>query len=95
LEFIDRSTQANTPSQIIADLTSVEGDFDLGVLYVSPGSSYDPLELSQAIRQKMSIRHLIGCTCAGIIGAGREIEGTPSAALMLVRMGQVKITPFI
>jgi small ligand-binding sensory domain FIST len=95
MEFINRITRANTPDQMVADLTTVTGDFDWGVLYISPGTAYDPLELSQAVRRKTSIRHLIGCTCAGIIGGDREIEGTPSASLMLVRMGEVKITPFI
>ena len=37
---------------------------------------------------------MICCTCAGIIGGEREIEGRPSASLMLMRLPQVKIVPF-
>ncbi len=95
MEFINRITQAGNASQIIAELLmSVDGDFDLGILYVCPGTSYDPLELCQAIKAQGHIRHLICCTCAGIIGGSREIEGQPSASLMLMRLPMVKIVPF-
>lgn len=95
MEFINRITEADQPTQIIADLfVQVEGDFDLGILYICPWAPYDPVELFEAIKTRGRIRHLICCTCAGIIGTEREIEGRPSASLMLMRLPQVKITPF-
>jgi len=95
VEFINRITEADQPTQIIADLfVQVEGDFDLGILYICPWAPYDPVELFEAIKTRGRIRHLICCTCAGIIGTEREIEGRPSASLMLMRLPQVKITPF-
>jgi len=95
LEFINRITQARAYASIISELFfGVEGDFDLGILYVCPGGAYDPLELCQALRGRGRIRHLMCCTCAGVIGSEREIEGVPSASLMLMRLPQVKIAPF-
>jgi len=96
MEFISRITEAGNLSQITSELLmQIEGDFDLGILYVCPGSSYEPLELFQAIKAQGKIRHLICCTCAGIIGGKHEIEGRPSASIMLMRLPQVKIVPFI
>ena len=70
MEFINRITEAGTFSQIISELLAgVEGDFDLGILYICPWPPYDPLELFQAIKASGNIRHLICCTCAGIIGS--------------------------
>ncbi len=95
MEFINRITQAGLLSQIIEDLLSnINGDFDLGILYVCPWAPYDPQELYDALKARSRIRHLICCTCAGIIGSSQEIEGRPSASLMLMRLPQVKITPF-
>jgi len=96
MEFINRLSEASHLSQITSDLLlDVPGEFDLGILYVCPWPPYDPLELFQALKAKGKIRHLICCTCAGIIGTEREIEGRPSASLMLMRLPQVKITPFV
>lgn len=96
MEFINRITQAGVSTQIVSELlTGVEGDFDLGILYICPWPPYDPLSIFQALKAKGNIRHLICCTCAGIIGATREIEGRPSASLMLMRLPQVKIVPFV
>ncbi len=96
MEFINRTTEAKNLSQIISDLLmDIRGDFDLGILYVCPWPPYDPGELFQSLKSKGNIRHLICCTCAGIIGGMHEIEGRPSASLMLMRLPQVKIVPFI
>lgn len=96
MEFINRITQARAFAQIISELLAgVEGHFDLGILYVCPGGPYGPLELCQAVMRRVPIRHLMCCTCAGIIGSGQEIEGQPSASVMLMRLPQVKITPFV
>jgi len=96
MEFINRITEASNLSQIVSELLlETEGDFDLGILYVCPWPPYDPLELFQALKTSRRVRHLICCTCAGIIGGEREIEGRPSASLMLMRFPEVKILPFM
>ncbi|MDE2028768.1 MAG: FIST C-terminal domain-containing protein [Candidatus Omnitrophica bacterium] len=94
MEFVNRITEADHIARIIDDLLKdVQGDFDLGILYLCPWPPYDPVEVSQALISKLKVRNLICCTCAGIIGSGREIEGRPSASLMLARMPGVKISP--
>ena len=95
MEFINRISEAGNLDQIISELLmNVEGDFDLGILYVCPWTPYDPMALSQVLKTKGHMRHLICCTCAGIIGGEQEIEGRPSASLMLMRLPHVKIVPF-
>ena len=95
MEFINRISESDNQQQVIADLLmGVEGEFDLGILFVCPWPPYEPVELFQALKANGRMRHLICCTCAGIIGGEREIEGRPSASLMLMRLPQVKITPF-
>jgi len=95
MEFINRITERFERDWIITDLLdSVKGSFDLGVLFVSPWHPYDPRELYEALRSKAGIRHFLCCTCAGTIGSEREIEGRPSASLMLARLPGVKISPF-
>jgi len=96
MEFINRITQAGSLAQIVSELLAgVEGHFDLGILYVCPGAPYEPSALCQAVSRGVSIRHLMCCTCAGTIGSGKEIEGRPSASVMLMRLPQVKIAPFV
>ncbi len=95
MEFINRITDATDEDKITADLLEgVEGAFDLAVLYVCPWQPYDPIELYESLRAGSNVRHFLCCTCAGIIGGELEIEGRPSASLMLMRLPQVKITPF-
>ncbi len=95
MEFVNRITDKFERDQIMADLLgAVEGPFDLGILFVSPWHPYDPAELYKAIKAKVKIGHFLCCTCAGIIGSEREIEGHPSASLMLVRLPGVKVAPF-
>ncbi len=95
MEFINRITDATNEDQITADLLEgVEGDFDLAVLFVCPWQPYDPVELYESLRAGTHVRHFLCCTCAGIVGSEREIEGRPAASLMLVRLPGVKISPF-
>ncbi len=95
MEFINRLTDASEDDRIITDLLEgVEGAFDLGVLYVCPWQPYDPIELYRALRDQVKVRHFLCCTCAGIIGTDKEIEGRPSASLMLARLPGVELVPF-
>ncbi len=95
MEFINRITEAAHIDVIAQDLLDkADGEFDLGILFVCPWPPYDPSALCQTLKAKGKIRHLLCCTCAGIIGTEREIEGRPCASLMLVRLPEVKITPF-
>ena len=95
MEFISRITEALDQEQILKDLTeNVSGPFDWGVLFVTPWRPYEPIELYQALAGRVGIKHFFCCTCAGIIGTQREIEGRPAASLMLARLPGVLVNPF-
>ena len=95
MQFISRITEALDQEQILKDLTEdVRGTFDLAILFVAPWRPYDPQELYNALRKKIPARHFLCCTCAGIIGSEREIEGRPAASLLLARLPSVSINPF-
>ncbi len=95
MQFLSRITEALDQEQIIKDLTEdVRGAFDLGILFIAPWRPYEPHELYNALKNKIGIRHFLCCTCAGIIGSEREIEGRPAASLLLARLPAVAINPF-
>ncbi len=95
MQFINRITEALDQEQILKDLTEgINGSFDLGILFVSPWQPYDPKELYNSLAKRFGIRHFLCCTCAGIIGTEREIEGRPAASLLLAKLPSVTISPF-
>jgi small ligand-binding sensory domain FIST len=95
MQFISRLTEALDQEQILKDLTeNLSGSFDLGILFVTPWQPYDPIELYKSVAKQIGIRHFLCCTCAGIIGSEREIEGRPAASLLLAKLPGVTINPF-
>ena len=95
MQFINRITEALDHEQIIKDLTeNVSGFFDFGILFVSPWKPYEPSELYNLIAKRISMKHFLCCTCAGIVGSDREIEGRPAASLLLAKLPGVSINPF-
>jgi small ligand-binding sensory domain FIST len=95
MHFISRITEALDQEQILKDLTeNISGPFDLGILFISPWQPYDSHEIYKDLAKKINIRHFLCCTCAGIIGSEREIEGRPAASLLLAKLPSVSISPF-
>jgi small ligand-binding sensory domain FIST len=95
MEFISRLADTVEKNRIVDQLLAgVNGSFDLAILFVTPVGSYDAKEIYQEIEAKVCIRNFLSCTCAGIIGNQHEIEGRPSAVLMLARLPDVTIRPF-
>jgi small ligand-binding sensory domain FIST len=95
MQFISRMTEALDQEQILKDLTEgISGQFDLGILFITPWQPYDPVELYNNVAKKIGIRRFLCCTCAGIIGTEREIEGRPAGSLLLARLPNVTIHPF-
>ncbi len=96
MEFISRIADTSEKDRIVDQLLmdGVSGQFDLGVLFVTPSVMYDPQEIYKEVAKRVGIRNFLCCTCAGIIGNQREIEGVPSASLMLARLPDVSIKPF-
>ena len=95
MEFVSRVSQSSTNDEIIRDLThGPSGDFDLGVLFLSPMSETDVQEIVQGLRKKITIKNLLACTCAGIIGSDVELEYQPAVSLILSKLPGVQIQPF-
>ena len=95
MQFLNRITEALDEEQILKDLTEgISGQFDLAILFITPWQPYDPKDIYNGLVKKISARHVMCCTCAGIVGAEREIEGRPGASLFLARLPGVIISPF-
>lgn len=95
MEFISRLADTTDKEKIVDQLLDgVKGTFDLAVLFITPYAPYNAKAVYQEIEARVGIRNFLCCTCAGIIGSQREIEGLPSASLMLARLPDVSIKPF-
>lgn len=95
MEFISRLANTTEKHKIVDQLLAgVSGDFDLAVLFVVPSGPYDAKTLYQQIENRVKIRNFLCCTTAGVIGNQHELEGIPSASLMLARLPDVAVKPF-
>jgi len=95
MEFISRVSQSSTNDEIIRELTNGPlGDFDLGVVFLSLMPEADVREIVQGLRKKITIKNLLACTCAGIIGSDVELEYQPAASFILSKLPGVQIQPF-
>lgn len=95
MEFISQFSTETDVFKITGDLTQDRTDeYDVGFLFVSGFNSDVTKKLVSFIRQRIRIKCLVGCTCAGIIGTNTEIEQRPATALILGKLPGVKIVPF-
>jgi len=95
MQFLNLITEASDQEQILKDLSlGINSSFDLGILFLTPWQPYDPVMLYQDLAKRIPIKNFLCCTCAGIIGTDREIEGRPAASLFLAKLPGVAITPF-
>ena len=95
MEFISRTSTGTDQEQILHELCKdVEGEFDLGVLFVAPNQQTLMADLVRDLKETLKLKNLLGCTCAGIIGTDAEIERQTAATLTLLRLPGVKVTPF-
>ena len=69
---------------------------DLGLLFVSAAFRSNLVDLWSVLRKELGVRHLIGCTGGGVIGAGREAEDDAAAVSFTgALLPGVDITPFV
>ncbi|MEI7997908.1 MAG: FIST N-terminal domain-containing protein [Candidatus Omnitrophota bacterium] len=95
MKFINRISEAQDQEQMLKDLAGdISGFFDLAILFITPWSTNDPVELYQDLAKRLSIKNFLCCTSAGIIGSEREIEGRPAASLLLAKLPGVTINTF-
>ncbi len=95
MEFTNRTSTAQSPDELIKDLTqTLTGPFDLGIVFFSQTSYTDIKKIIIDLKKRLAVTHLIGCTSAGIIGSEQEVEFRPAVSLTLCKLPGVKVTPF-
>ena len=70
------------------------GPVDLAVVFVSPHHQEGYGRIPELIHERFGPRALIGCSAAGVIGGGRELEQQPAFSLSLAALPGVEIHPF-
>jgi small ligand-binding sensory domain FIST len=76
-------------------LSELEGRSpDLGILFVSNTFASEYPRLLPLVAEKISIKHLIGCSGGGIVGEGRELEQLPALSLLVANLPNVQIETF-
>lgn len=89
------STQTETDA-IIADLTLgvSEQPYDLGFLFISSFDQSKLEEITEKLQKKLRVKHLLGCSCSGIVGHDSEVEGQPACSMILAQAEGAEIRPF-
>lgn len=67
---------------------------DLALLFVGGPLAEEAEAVAAAVRAALSPGVLVGCTCEGVIGEDREIEGVAGATLLAARLPGVTLRPF-
>src|SRR5205807_3974610 len=66
----------------------------LAVLFVHPKYVLHIDQIIDAAQKAVGVRHLIGCTGAGIIGTNQEVEEKPSISILVGELPGVEVFPF-
>ena len=69
------------------------GGSDLGLLFAHPDYSENLKPVITHLRGDLKLKHVIGCTAAGVIGGDKEIENQPAISLLVARLPNVDIKP--
>ncbi len=78
--------------QIIANLDGQQPD--LAVVFVSSHHASAYSSAPEAFTKALGAKTLIGCSAAGVIGGGQEVERRPGIAISAAVLPGVEITPF-
>jgi small ligand-binding sensory domain FIST len=71
------------------------GPCDLALVFVSEGwADFDAAELPALLGRELAPRMTLGCNAYGAIAGRREVERKPAAAVMAMRLPEVRIHPF-
>jgi len=79
--------------QVLESLDGKKPDLALAFISAHHGPSY--YAAPEVFAERLGARVLIGCSAAGVIGGGREIERRPAVALSAASLPRVKLTPFV
>lgn len=88
--FTEAVTQAS--EQILASLDGQHPD--LAVVFVSSHHAPSYSTAPEVFAEALGARTLIGCSAAGVIGGGQEVERRPGIAISAALLPGVGLTPF-
>ncbi len=95
MEFLSRISTSTLLDVILKDLSEgVEGAWDIAFLFISGFDEKSTKVIGDKIQAGLSLKNVLGCAGYGVIGAGKEIEDSPSVSLLLARMPGVRCMPF-
>ena len=67
---------------------------DLAVVFISAHHIPSYLAAPEVLNKKLGAKVLIGCSAAGVIGGGQEVERRPGIAISAAILPHVELTPF-
>jgi len=88
--FTEAVTQAS--EQILASLDGKRPD--LAVVFISSHHSPSYVTAPELLAESLGAKVLIGCSAAGVIGGGQEVERRPGIAISAAILPGVGISPF-
>ncbi|HZO88608.1 MAG TPA: FIST N-terminal domain-containing protein [Chthonomonadaceae bacterium] len=70
------------------------GDVDLLAVFFTQHYLDEAAALAAKLRRELAPRALIGCSCEGVIGGDKEIEGEPGISVLAGQLPGITLTPF-
>jgi small ligand-binding sensory domain FIST len=95
-----RSSLEAAITEVVDRVTSsLSGDLDVGILFISSAFVSDYARLLPLLLEKLPLPLLLGCGGSGIVGVNslgrvQEIEGEPALSLTVAQLPGVKLSPF-
>jgi len=77
-----------------AATADLDGAPDLAVCFFSMEHAGAASGIALSLSERLGTSAIVGCTAEGVIGDGRELEGSPGLALWLARLPGVDVRPF-
>ena len=95
MEFINRFSTSSNIEKIIEELThQLDGQYDLGFLFISTFNKASAAQIVEQLEKKVAVKNFLGCSCTGVIGTYREVENQPACSLFLAKFPEIKIKTF-
>src|SRR2546430_5210371 len=88
------SEAANLPEAISEVSAAIDFQPDLLVVFASRHRLGGAESIAPALAGRFPDALIVGCSGAGIIGAGREVEARPALSLTAAKLPGVRLLPF-
>ena len=90
-----REKTEEAAQQLIASIQfQMPGEIDLLMVFLTGEHRNTAAFLAARLRQELSPRVLLGCTCEGVVGGDKEVEREPGVSVLAGRLPGVSLTPF-